>query len=681
MAISEELKIVVKTEVSKAIAELKKFQTQTDKSKKGVKSFGNEVKGMALKLGGAAAAIALVRRGLTAALDATKLAADATQVEMAFNSMAKGVGEDGAEVLRRLSMAAGGTIDSLALMKQASRALVFNIPAAELQKLMQIARASATATGESVEQMFNSIVTGVARGSRMLLDNLGIIVNVEDATRDYAASIGRTVESLTAAERSQATLNAVLESGVDIMERVGEAGRTITDAERFQRATAAMKDLKIEMGRNLLEAVRPVVIAFGDMAIKSAEAAKNARLLNSALKQLREGETVDDTEEKLRVAKELLEVAKSKIKTDQFAQINIMVAQQVIDALEQQLALERTLEGLQVGKRMAAAAAAQGAIDLAAKEAKAARDILDWVSKVNTAWAETPEGRKTAAEADIAMWETMLKSANLTAPQIEDILRELKKQFDEAFGVVSGDTEAGGQLPFEKARNELGLMQEELARMGTGQDIDVAAILAGGAVEEGAIAYKKATAAVALYNDELMRMGAGQDIDVAAVLKDGATQIEETKEQFLDLSDVITDTVLNAFGLLGEALVTGEEGWAKFAKGVVGSMAAVLDSLAQQMFVIGLAKTALATLNPGAAFAAAAASAVAAGIIRGALASMEEGGVTQKEGLYHLHPGEAVIPLDKAMGGDTIIIMGDLLTQEEAYARVGEYQQRRGRRF
>ncbi|KKL79299.1 hypothetical protein LCGC14_2016180, partial [marine sediment metagenome] len=239
MAIAEELKIVVKAEVNKAIGGLKKLQTQTDKNKKSANVLGGEIKSMALKFGSAAAAIALFRKGFTFAIEAAQIAADVTQVEMAFESMAKRVGQNGAEVLRELHKAAGGTIDALALMKQASRALVFNIAAADLKKLMQIARASATATGESVEQMFNSIVTGVARGSRMLLDNLGILVNVEDAQREYAASIGKTVESLTAMERSQATLNAVLISGSDIMERVGEAGRIVTDAEKFQRLTSA----------------------------------------------------------------------------------------------------------------------------------------------------------------------------------------------------------------------------------------------------------------------------------------------------------------------------------------------------------------------------------------------------------------------------------------------------------
>ncbi len=649
MAIAEELKIVVKAEVNKAIGGLKKLQTQTDKNKKSANVLGGEIKSMALKFGSAAAAIALFRKGFTFAIEAAQIAADVTQVEMAFESMAKRVGQNGAEVLRELHKAAGGTIDALALMKQASRALVFNIAAADLKKLMQIARASATATGESVEQMFNSIVTGVARGSRMLLDNLGILVNVEDAQREYAASIGKTVESLTAMERSQATLNAVLISGGDIMERVGEAGRIVTDAEKFQRLTSAIKDMKIEMGRNLLSAVLPVVEMFTNIARAAGEAAKNTRLVKEAIADIAGGKEIDDVAARLGAAMSELE----RLTIIQQIQGSGPILQQIknteslIEALRRQVAAEQAVlrwqaAGAEVAKERAAAAA-----KAAAAETKRANQLITWWDKVNAAFALTPEGREAAAAATIAMWESDLRIAKVSAPQIEAILRDLKKQFDDTFGTQDGEEGVAG--PSSEVVASLKLMPK---------------------------LYKGASLAEEEWfslSEQMMP----RFVTRANEAKDAIGQIEE---RFIDLSNVIEDSVLNAFGLLGEALVTGEEGWKNFAKGIIGSIAGVLDALASQMLVIGLAKIALATLNPGAAFAAAAASKVAAGIIRGALASMEEGGVTQKEGLYHLHPNEAVIPLDKAgMGGDTFIIVGDLVTQEEAYTRVGEFQRRRGR--
>ena len=78
---------------------------------------------------------------------------------------------------------------------------------------MEISRASARAFGESVGFMFDSIVKGIGRQSKLILDNLGIIVSAEDAYRKYAASIGKSKDQLTEMEKKQAFLNATLEAG------------------------------------------------------------------------------------------------------------------------------------------------------------------------------------------------------------------------------------------------------------------------------------------------------------------------------------------------------------------------------------------------------------------------------------------------------------------------------------
>ena len=677
MAIAEELKIVVKAEVNKAIGGLKKLQTQTDKNKKSANVLGGEIKSMALKFGSAAAAIALFRKGFTFAIEAAQIAADVTQVEMAFESMAKRVGQNGAEVLRELHKAAGGTIDALALMKQASRALVFNIAAADLKKLMQIARASATATGESVEQMFNSIVTGVARGSRMLLDNLGILVNVEDAQREYAASIGKTVESLTAMERSQATLNAVLISGSDIMERVGEAGRIVTDAEKFQRLTSAIKDMKIEMGRNLLSAVLPVVEMFTKIARAAGDAARNTRLVREAIADIAGGREIEDAVGKLGPAISELQ----RLTITQGIQGSKITAQQIKNTESLIAALRRQISAEQMAARWTAFAteeqkeAAKAAADRAAAEVKRANQLITWWDKVNKAFALTPEGREKAAAADIAMWESMLKEANLSAPQIEAILRDLKKQFDEAFGTVKIEGGIDGDIDenLDSINLRLFEMKANLLAVKRFWEDDAAAEFARSLVFQGK-AYENLAESIGGYATRLH--------DVVDLQQLAGMQVDEMKERFTALENVIENDVLNAFGLLGEALVTGEEGWKNFAKGVIGSIANMLDALAEQLFIMSAIKAIGKGLTAAQGFALAAAAKVASGIIKGNVAAMAEGVIVTRptHALIGEAGPEAVIPLSK-MGsmGDTFIIMGDLTTQEEAYTRVGEFQRRRGR--
>jgi hypothetical protein len=105
--------------------------------------------------------------------------------------------------------AARGMVSDAELMKKANLADSMGIDEKTFKHLIQVAEAAALKTGQSFDYMFNSIVVGTARSSRLLLDNLGIIVSVGTANEKYAASIGKTVEALTTEEKQIAFVNEV----------------------------------------------------------------------------------------------------------------------------------------------------------------------------------------------------------------------------------------------------------------------------------------------------------------------------------------------------------------------------------------------------------------------------------------------------------------------------------------
>ena len=78
---------------------------------------------------------------------------------------------------------------------------------------MDIARTKAKNMGITTTQAYNDIVTGLGRGSAMILDNLGIVVNSTEANEEYAKSIGKTAAQLTDAEKKQALINNVVSDG------------------------------------------------------------------------------------------------------------------------------------------------------------------------------------------------------------------------------------------------------------------------------------------------------------------------------------------------------------------------------------------------------------------------------------------------------------------------------------
>ena len=92
---------------------------------------------------------------------------------------------------------------------------------------------SAAPWGWMWSQAFNDIVTGFGRMSPMILDNLGITVDMEGATAKYAQTLGTTSAKLTDAQRKQALLNEVIESSKDLLASKSSEGDAM--AASFER--------------------------------------------------------------------------------------------------------------------------------------------------------------------------------------------------------------------------------------------------------------------------------------------------------------------------------------------------------------------------------------------------------------------------------------------------------------
>jgi hypothetical protein len=78
------------------------------------------------------------------------------------------------QLLDNLRKATAGTVDDLKLMQTAVQAKNFRIPMDVLAKGLEFAQRRAQETGQSVDYMVDSFVTGLGRKSVMILDNLGI---------------------------------------------------------------------------------------------------------------------------------------------------------------------------------------------------------------------------------------------------------------------------------------------------------------------------------------------------------------------------------------------------------------------------------------------------------------------------------------------------------------------------
>ena len=81
----------------------------------------------------------------------------------------------------------------------------------QLEKLGSAAKTVSIALGRDVTDSFNRLVRGVTKAEPELLDELGIILRLEPATKKYAAALGISKDSLNAFQRTQAVSNEVLD--------------------------------------------------------------------------------------------------------------------------------------------------------------------------------------------------------------------------------------------------------------------------------------------------------------------------------------------------------------------------------------------------------------------------------------------------------------------------------------
>jgi hypothetical protein len=197
-------------------------------------------------LTGSAAQVALGFLSIQAAQRAftfVKTGAEVADVAKSFDNLSKAAGTTGPVLLGSLRAAADGTITDASLIKSANLGLLLtqNRIAKDLPALTTIARAAAKATGQDIDFIFDSLVRGIARGSPKIIDNAGITLDADKAFQDYARSIGKSADALTDAERQQATLNAVLKDGAEIVKTVGL--NADDSSVKIAQATVAIQNL------------------------------------------------------------------------------------------------------------------------------------------------------------------------------------------------------------------------------------------------------------------------------------------------------------------------------------------------------------------------------------------------------------------------------------------------------
>ena len=125
---------------------------------------------------------------------------------------------------------------------------------AQFADLIDNAQRLAQAVGQDAVFGIESLTTGIGRQSKLMLDNLGIIVDTQKAYDVYAESIGKSTSELDDNERKQAFIQATMES---VNEKVAQLGKEqLTAADATNQLTTAFSNLQGTIGKELQDEIK-----------------------------------------------------------------------------------------------------------------------------------------------------------------------------------------------------------------------------------------------------------------------------------------------------------------------------------------------------------------------------------------------------------------------------------------
>lgn len=396
----------LETQMNSAVKAIEKPQAAATKSTKSIeKSFsglGNTLKGVGTAIAGAFA----VERIISFGVEAVKLASQAEGVKLAFDRL------NSPGLLDKLRKATRGTVSDLELMQQAVRAENFQIPLERLGTLLEFARRRATATGESVQFLTESIVAGIGRKSPLILDNLGISAARLSAefkrTGDFAQAVAIIVD-----------------------EELQDMGDDIdTTANKLSRLSASWDNFKVSAGNALIAVGAAVLDLIPDITAAQEQtelfrfATENLGIEAQKLQQGIAGLSQSTTEFGTNLAKGKDEINEASIAAQKFG-VNI---NQLIDVTD------------------------EGIVSLTKLGAELISTLTD-LSRPATVVAEIQERTVKVIEAEITAQKNLIKEQT-NRKDIIPIQEKIIKLDEEIARLLGVETEAEKELAKAKAERK-----------------------------------------------------------------------------------------------------------------------------------------------------------------------------------------------------------------------------------
>tara|TARA_R110000764_G_scaffold32813_2_gene73890 strand:- start:2386 stop:7236 length:4851 start_codon:yes stop_codon:yes gene_type:complete len=192
---------------------------------------------------------------VTAAFNTLRGAAASEKLAEGLVAFSNSSGQSLDVVAKKLQETTGHAVSFDMAMRTAALSTSAGFGVAEMEGLTRVAKGASLALGRDMGDALDRLTRGAIKLEPEILDELGIMVRLDDATENYAATLGKSATQLTRFERQQAFMNAIISEGETKFGAIADS----IDPNSYDKLSAAFEDLSKVVLNMLNGALIPLI--------------------------------------------------------------------------------------------------------------------------------------------------------------------------------------------------------------------------------------------------------------------------------------------------------------------------------------------------------------------------------------------------------------------------------------
>lgn len=192
---------------------------------------------------------------VTAAFGVLSRSAAVKQLEEGLIFTGRAAGQNLPLLVDGLREITGMAVSTADAMRSVAVGVSAGFSQAQIEGLAKVAKGASLALGRDMTDALDRLTRGAAKLEPEILDELGIMVRLDDATAEFAATLGKTSSELTQYERRMAFTNAIITQG----EKKFAALAMVVDPNPYDKLAASFDNLTKSVLGGLNTAFGPLV--------------------------------------------------------------------------------------------------------------------------------------------------------------------------------------------------------------------------------------------------------------------------------------------------------------------------------------------------------------------------------------------------------------------------------------